>query len=380
MKLLLFVLVLLPGLVVGQQPFTYSLKGQLGRVPATATLYLRNNGHVLDSAHVRDGRFAFRGTSQRPQHVQLLLAPTGVLPTVFRNTKSVPADFAELFLEPTPVVLTSDNLLWHATITGGSVNKEYQLFTAQRQDLLDELYGERHPGDATRVITLASYQQERPHHLRLITKFIREHPASWVSLDLLEQRRLGPAQYDEVAPLYALLSPTLRDSAPGRAYGQLVDSLRTVAPGAAAPNLTLATATGKHVSVQDYRGQYLLLLFWSSQWEGGMQLNSLREVCNRYADLPLAVLNVSLDDQQHRKQWLRAVTDRPLPGTPASDLEGLTGRSAQRYHIDQLPQNFLLDPTGRIVAVNLYGEELAKALTKYLPPARTKLTDDGKQK
>ena len=357
------------GQAAAQQPFAYSLSGQLGRVPATARLYLRHNGHLLDSSWVRDGRFAFRGTSQQPKHVQLLLAPNGVLPAGYRTTKRLPDEFRDLFLEATPVVLTSPGGLRQAKITAGPVNKEYQLFTSQWEALTDQLHGERHPGDGPWMETLPSYQREQPYYQRLTTKFIREHPASWVSLDLLERRRLGPAQYDVVAPLYAVLSPTLRASATGHTYGQLLDSLRTVALGAPAPDLTLSTPAGKRVSVRDYRGQYLLLLFWSSHCECGFELRPTQEVYRRYANRPLAVLIVSLDDQLHRKQWLRALTDYQLPGTPASDLEGPTGRAAQRYRIDSPLQNFLLDPTGHIIAVNLYGEELATVLNK-LPPVR----------
>jgi peroxiredoxin len=371
MKLLLLGLLLLPGLVAAQQPFPYILSGQLGPLPATATLYLSHNGQLLDSTRLRDGRFTFRGTSQQPKRVQLLLAPNGVLPAAFRMTNKYPDDFRELFLESTPIVLTSQSGLRHAKITAGPINKDDQLFNAQWQALTDQLYGKWHPGDGVRLVTLSSYQRERPFYKRLITKFIQEHPASWISLDLLERRRLGPAQYDEVAPLYAALSPALRSSAAGHAYGQLVDSLRAVALAAIAPDLTLTTPAGKRVAVRDYRGQYVLLLFWSSQCECGFELRPTVEVCRRYLGHPLAVLSVSLDDQLHRKLWVRALTDYQMPGTPASDLEGPAGHAAQRYHIDSPLQNFLLDPTGHIIAVNLYGEELAAALTK-LPSAPSK--------
>lgn len=367
MKQLLFALALLPGLAAAQQPFTYSLTGQLGPLPATASVYLRQHGRLLDSARVRNGRFVLRGTSQRPQLVQLLLAPEGTLAAGYRTGQQLPPDFRELFLEPTPLVLTSATGLPQAKLSAGPINQDYQRFTAQWSALTDQLRGKWHPGDGPWLETLARSQRERPAYQRLIGTFIQQHPASWVSLVLLERRRLGPAQYDQVAPLYAGLSPTLRATPAGRAYGQLVDSLRTVALGAVAPDLTLTTAAGKRVSVRDYRGQYLLLFFWSSHCECSFELQPTRAVLRRYADRPYAVLHVSLDDQAHRKQWLRALADYQLPGTAASDLEGASGRATQRYHLDAPLQNFLLDPTGHIVAVNLYGEELAVALTKYLP-------------
>lgn len=378
MKRVLLAFALLPGLAAAQQPFAYSLTGQLGPLPATASVYLRQNGRLLDSTRVRNGHFVLRGTSQRPQLVQLLLVPEGVLPAMYRTSQQLPTDFRELLLEPTPLTLTSAAGLRKAKLSAGPINQDYQRFTAQLAALGDQLEGEWHPGDGVRIVTLASYQRTRPAYQHFISTFIQQHPASWVSLVLLEQRRLGPAQYDQVAPLYAGLSPTLRATLAGRAYGQLVDSLRTVALGTVAPNLTVTTTTGKRISVRDFRGQYLLLLFWSSHCECGFELGPTLDVLRRYVSRPWSVLNVSLDDQAHRKQWLRALTDYQLVGTAATDLEGASGRAAQRYHLDAPLQNFLLDPTGRIVAVNLYGEELAAALTKYLPAAHAKSTAQGK--
>jgi hypothetical protein len=258
MKRLLFAILLLPGWAAAQQPFAYSITGQLGPLPPAATVYLRQNRQLLDSTRVRNGHFALRGTSQYPKQVQLLLAPTGVLAASFRARTQYAGDSKELYLEPTPIELTSRTGLRQAKLTAGPINKDYLLFTAQWQALVDQLYERSHPSDGVRLETLESYQREQPFYQRLLTTFIQEHPASWVSLDLLVKQRLGPAQYTQVAPLYAGLSPTLRASPPGRTYGQFLDSLRTVAVGALAPDLTLTTSTGKRVSVRDYRGQYVL--------------------------------------------------------------------------------------------------------------------------
>jgi len=309
MKWLFLALGLRPAVAAAQQPFTYTITGHLGPLPPTSLVYLRQNGHILDSARVRQGRFVLRGTSSHPQLVQLLLTAEGVLPLKYRTTTQLPLDFRALFLEATPMELTSPTGLRQAKLVAGPVNQDYSLFTSQWQALQDQWHGEWKPGDGVRLETLASYQRERPHYQRLLTRFIQQHPASWVSLGLLEQRWLGPAQYDQVAPLYAGLSPSLRTSVPGRIYGQLVDSLRTVALGATAPDLTFTTPSGKRVSVRDYRGQYLLLLFWSSQCACGFELKPTQQVYQRYTGRPLTLLQVSVDDQAHRKQWLRAVAD-----------------------------------------------------------------------
>ena len=40
------------------------------------------------------------------------------------------------------------------------------------------------------------------------------------------------------------------------------------------------------------------------------------------------------------------------------DNSGWRSKVAERYYVDQLPTNFLLDRTGKIVAIDLEGKEL----------------------
>jgi peroxiredoxin len=353
---------LLPGFASAQLPFPYAISGHFGALPASAIVYLRDDKRIIDSAQVHAGHFTLRGSAQQPHSVLLLAAPEGKLDRRYRYANYPVEDALRVFVEPSLVVLTSPNTLVNARVSQGPVNLEFQRYKAQLQALAQELYSSAHPEREPRTLGLPELQRHNRRFDQLTRTYIQQHPASWVSLDLLYQRRLGPAQYDAVAPLYAQLSPQVRTSPLGQAYGQLLDSLRTMALGATAPDLTLTTPGGKSVRVQDYRGQYLLLQFWSSQCECHLALEPTAEVGRRFPNLPLAVLTVSLDEPGHRKQWLRGLSDYHLPGTAASNLDGLAGPTAHRYRIDQLPQNFLLDPAGRILAVNVYGEELAVAL------------------
>jgi peroxiredoxin len=362
MKTTLFwLLLMLPLLAAAQQPFPYVISGRIGQVPAPAKIYVRHNGQVLDSAALHNGYFTLRGSSQIPKQVDLLLALDGKLARPYIGTDYVTADYLKVFIEPTPVVLTSPDLLWHATRKGGPVNKDFAWLLEQRQALGKQM--------STFFLEPEEGRRQSRQSKLLDIKFIKDNPSSWVSLDLLLSQRLGPAQYDEAAPLYALLSTSLKNNEPSRAYAQLLEGLKAVALGATAPDLTLPTPAGKPVAVQDYRGQYLLVEFWSSQCrECWRELAPTEELARKYANRRFAVLGISLDDPLHRKQWLRAIEENNLPGAQVSDLQGPMGRAARLYHVNRLPQNFLLDPAGRILAVNLYGDTLDAALIKYLPP------------
>jgi hypothetical protein len=77
-------------------------------------------------------------------------------------------------------------------------------------------------------------------------------------------------------------------------------------------------------------------------------------------------LGVSLDDEDGRAKWVKAIQDDKLTWTQVSDLRGWQNEATKLYGIQSIPQNFLIDPTGKILAVNLRGEELATTLAKFI--------------
>lgn len=48
-------------------------------------------------------------------------------------------------------------------------------------------------------------------------------------------------------------------------------------------------------------------------------------------------------------------------------MKGGANTVSRRYKIKAIPQNLLLDPSGKIIAKNLYGLDLEKVLEKVLP-------------
>ena len=78
------------------------------------------------------------------------------------------------------------------------------------------------------------------------------------------------------------------------------------------------------------------------------------------------MLGISIDDEKGRAKWLQAIADDHMPWTQVSDLRGPQNEAAQRYNVQGIPQNFLIDPTGKIVASNLRGDDLVAQLAPYL--------------
>jgi hypothetical protein len=78
------------------------------------------------------------------------------------------------------------------------------------------------------------------------------------------------------------------------------------------------------------------------------------------------VLGVSLDRAGDRGRWLKAVADDKLAWTQVSELNYFENSAAVKYGVISIPQNYLIDPQGKIVAKNLRGEFLGKKLDELL--------------
>jgi hypothetical protein len=60
--------------------------------------------------------------------------------------------------------------------------------------------------------------------------------------------------------------------------------------------------------------------------------------------------------------WLKAIEKDGMEWTNVSDLNYWKNAVAVQYGITTIPSNFLIDPSGKIIAKDLRGEELEKKL------------------
>jgi peroxiredoxin len=127
--------------------------------------------------------------------------------------------------------------------------------------------------------------------------------------------------------------------------------------GKQAPVFVQNDTAGKPVSIEDFRGKYLLIDFWAS-WCSPCRAESPNLVAayHKYKDKGFTILGVSLDRDKQR--WLQAIADDKLNWTQVSDLKFWDNEASNLYAVSSIPSNFLLDPKGIIIAKDLRGDDL----------------------
>lgn len=198
--------------------------------------------------------------------------------------------------------------------------------------------------------------------------FIKAHPDYVVSVEALRDA-VGylPDDIRIYDKLFKGLNKSVRESKDGAALRKTIDGFMAVRIGAVAPLFTSPDTSGLAISLKDLRGKYVLLDFWASWCVPCREENpNVVKAYEQFRDKDFTVLGVSLDQPNKREAWIKAIKDDGLVWQHVSDLKYWKNEVAQQYSIRSIPQNFLIDPEGKIIAANLRGEALLQKLQALL--------------
>jgi thiol-disulfide isomerase/thioredoxin len=127
--------------------------------------------------------------------------------------------------------------------------------------------------------------------------------------------------------------------------------------GGTVPEIELPNKLDSIIKLSSLTGKVVLIDFWASWCAPCRQENPYtQKLYKKYKDQGFEVFAVSLDVK--KDAWLKAIKQDKLTYTQVLDNSGWNSKVAERYFVDQLPTNFLLDRTGKIIAINLDGKEL----------------------
>ena len=132
----------------------------------------------------------------------------------------------------------------------------------------------------------------------------------------------------------------------------------TVQPGATAPSFTLPSQENKPVSLNDYKGKWVVLYFYPKDQTSGCSLeaHNFQRDLPKYDALHAVVLGVSLDTVESHKTWCTKDSFTfKLLADPEHKVVDAYGVPVKTFTKDGQPMSiamrntFLISPDGKVV-------------------------------
>jgi peroxiredoxin len=192
------------------------------------------------------------------------------------------------------------------------------------------------------------------------------HPRSQSELFLdLAEERAHEKRTDEARDYYERIialdaDPFYVDRAKGNLY-----ELSSLNEGDPAPELAAEDLDGNAIKLSTLRGNVVLIEFWSTTCGPCIpEIAHLKKIHTNHGGADFALLGVALDE---KADDVRDLLEREAMEWPQIlESERFEGEVSAAYNVYYIPRSFLIDAEGRIIAKDLRGEDLERAVSEAL--------------
>ncbi len=198
----------------------------------------------------------------------------------------------------------------------------------------------------------------------VIAEKITKNPDKYASMIAIQGM-----EPDKFADLYKKLDEGLNKKYPSdkgvRMFHDVVTKMLATTIGQQAPEIVLPTPDDKELALSSLKGKIVLVDFWAS-WCGPCrkEMPNVVKAYAKFKDKGFEIYGVSLD--QDKGRWVEAIQKDGITWPQVSDLKYWDSYAAKLYAVEGIPYTVLLDKEGKIIAKNLRGAELDKAIEKAL--------------
>ncbi|MCX2678777.1 TlpA disulfide reductase family protein [Galbibacter sp. EGI 63066] len=329
----------------------YTINGIAKNVPDSTTvlMYLYPKAFVVaDSTVVINEKFQFEGSLKRPRLAHLRIISSKDDRTFWLENRKI--DF-----------IGKKGNFSESQIIGSKTQKESEILLKRKDSIFKEMKKlEAMVTDSNRDSLFVIYQKMESVVVDINKRFVKDYPDSYESLTQLNwsKERLGS---DETAKVFSLLNEKLQSTEEGKSISEFITKNKDLQVGDIFIDFEQPNIDGQMIKLSEIKGKYTLIEFWASWCGPCRSFNSeLVEQYELYKNKGFEILGVSLDT--NKEKWKKAIEKDGLTWPNISDLKGNDNEAAMIYGVRDIPDNFLIDEKGVIIARFIRGEKLKKKL------------------
>ena len=331
-----------------------------------------NKPNVIYTLYVKDCLSSYSGVSKLPDYQSLWVDGIRGSVPVFVEPGEITVELYKDSIQASKVSGTKTNVAFKRYID--EINPLFKSFYEIQNEMRNAMVSRDSLG----------YKDLEEQLKEMETKFndyqidyTKSNPDSYISAMVLIQLVMNKAIDNEVAyEIYNGFSKTIKKTKSAVKIYELVAPKEAeeteeaaqdgeVIVGDKAPDFFAPNPNDIAVSLNKSLGKLTVLDFWAS-WCGPCRVDSpnLVKVYNTYKDKGLAIVGISLDQQ--KESWKKAIDNDQLDWTNVSHLKRWDDPIAAIYGVRSIPQLFLLDENGVVIAKERHAADFIPFLEKIL--------------
>lgn len=351
-------------------PFRIELSGSKKNQEKYVYLRYSSKGKFInDSTRFVNGVASLSGSVDEPVMATLILSKSPL-----NSANYTSSDKRNIVLEKSNYRISIKDSLKSSAVTGSPANADWEKLNAEVNIIQGKMTSRFKDGQAqlTKAAqTATSSLRDSLHNIMLekdLPPVISKYVNSPAAVFILNREYSSFNDTTIVGPLFNKLSPQVRKMSAATYINFRLEMIRRSERllGNLAPEFALPDTSGRKQSLSSFKGKYILIDFWAS-WCKPCREESpyLVRALERFNKNGFDVLSITLDREALKAKWIAAIKQDKMTWTQVIDTKSENGKMvADMYGILSIPQNFLVDPSGKIIAKNLRGEELLEYLNK----------------
>lgn len=174
------------------------------------------------------------------------------------------------------------------------------------------------------------------------------------------RRFLSPATLEKCI---SILYPVQKNTTWANELKTYVGQLKKLTVGNSVLSFSVADQNGINIQSDSFysKHDYTLLDFWAS-WCGPCRekMKKLREIYYHLDTAKFKIISISIDENKDR--WIVAMKQDSISWKSYIDPKGVSMIISNKFNLNYIPANFLIDKSGKIVRLDIWDDELISFL------------------